>query len=381
MTTRTLLLASAGIAMLLAAPDPAAAQPVTGLYIAGAGGVNLRQNQDFRSPVVTIDDDSGGGGESAAAALAGPGVGLGGSVRGHLGHNAGFAALGSIGWGYGNGLRAEIEGSYRNNAVRRLTGAGLSLPVTGTAHTYAVMANVLFDMDIGQNWVYPYIGGGVGYAWTNLHDVRFPGAFSVGGTSGNFAYQAIAGAALPIAPVVGLSLTLEYRFLGTLGGDYGLRVPLPRGGVASVGGFHTSGQHNHAGLVGLRYAFSVAPPAPAPAAAAPAAAMRSFMVFFDWDRAVLTDRARQVIQEAAATSRQVQHTRIEVNGYADTSGTPRYNMDLSMRRAQNVAAELVRNGVARGEIAIKAFGDTVLLVPTGPGVREPQNRRVEIIIR
>ncbi|MSO90914.1 MAG: flagellar motor protein MotB, partial [Acetobacteraceae bacterium] len=53
----------------------------------------------------------------------------------------------------------------------------------------------------------------------------------------------------------------------------------------------------------------------------------------------------------------------------------------SMRRAQTVAAELVRNGVAKGEIAIKAFGDTVLLVPTGPGVREPQNRRVEIIIR
>ena len=53
----------------------------------------------------------------------------------------------------------------------------------------------------------------------------------------------------------------------------------------------------------------------------------------------------------------------------------------AMRRAQTVAAELVRNGVAKGEIAIKAFGDTVLLVPTGPGVREPQNRRVEIIIR
>ena len=40
-----------------------------------------------------------------------------------------------------------------------------------------------------------------------------------------------------------------------------------------------------------------------------------------------------------------------------------------------------RDGVGKNEIAIKAFGDTVLLVPTGPGVREPQNRRVEIIIR
>ena len=113
--------------------------------------------------------------------------------------------------------------------------------------------------------------------------------------------------------------------------------------------------------------------------AAPAG--KSFLVFFDWDKSTLTDRARGILREAAQTSKTTQHTRVEVNGYADTSGTSKYNQGISMRRAQTVAAELVRNGVAKGEIAIKAFGDTVLLVPTGPGVREPQNRRVEIIIR
>jgi outer membrane protein OmpA-like peptidoglycan-associated protein len=56
-------------------------------------------------------------------------------------------------------------------------------------------------------------------------------------------------------------------------------------------------------------------------------------------------------------------------------------MGLSIRRAQNVAAELVRNGVPRTAIDIKGFGETNPLVPTGPGVREPQNRRVEIIIQ
>jgi outer membrane protein OmpA-like peptidoglycan-associated protein len=121
--------------------------------------------------------------------------------------------------------------------------------------------------------------------------------------------------------------------------------------------------------------------APGPPAARVAAPARSFMVFFDWDKFNLTERARAVIRDAAQAARSVQHTQIEVNGYADTSGSPGYNMPLSMKRAQAVAAELVRNGVARQEIAIKAFGDTVLLVPTGPGVREPQNRRVEIIIK
>jgi outer membrane protein OmpA-like peptidoglycan-associated protein len=108
---------------------------------------------------------------------------------------------------------------------------------------------------------------------------------------------------------------------------------------------------------------------------------RSYLVFFDWDKATLTDRARQIIHEAADNSTRVQYTRIEVNGYTDTSGTPKYNQGLSVRRAQAVQAELVKDGVPQNAITIQGFGDTHLLVPTGPGVREPQNRRVEIVIR
>ena len=104
-------------------------------------------------------------------------------------------------------------------------------------------------------------------------------------------------------------------------------------------------------------------------------------MFFDWDKYDLTDRARQIIAEAAANSTKVQYTRIEVNGYTDTSGTPKYNQGLSIRRANAVKAELIKDGVPEGAITAKGFGDTVLLVATGPGVREPQNRRVEIIIR
>jgi OOP family OmpA-OmpF porin len=46
-----------------------------------------------------------------------------------------------------------------------------------------------------------------------------------------------------------------------------------------------------------------------------------------------------------------------------------------------VSAELVRLGVPQSTIAIMAFGDTHPLVPTAAGVREPQNRRVEIILK
>jgi OOP family OmpA-OmpF porin len=138
-------------------------------------------------------------------------------------------------------------------------------------------------------------------------------------------------------------------------------------------------------LLGVRYAFNVVPPAVAPApvpVAVPAPApARTYLVFFDWDRADLTDRARQIITEAAQASTRVQVTRIEVNGYTDKSGTPRYNQGLSVRRANAVAAELVRQGVPRAAITTQGFGENNPLVPTADGVREPQNRRVEIIFR
>jgi len=121
----------------------------------------------------------------------------------------------------------------------------------------------------------------------------------------------------------------------------------------------------------------VAAPAPAPA---PAPA-RTYLVFFDWDRADLTTRAREIIGEAAQNSRRVQATRIEVAGHADRSGTPQYNQRLSQRRADAVAAELVARGISRNEISVTAFGESRPLVPTADGVREPQNRRVEIVLR
>jgi outer membrane protein OmpA-like peptidoglycan-associated protein len=221
----------------------------------------------------------------------------------------------------------------------------------------------------------PYIGAGVGYQWADVNATSFHTAT---GTAGAFAYQAILGAAIPIASVPGLAVTAEYRFMGLAGN---------RGYSANLLPDHTivrTDDFNHSILIGLRYAFGAPtppPPAPAPMAAPAPAPARSYLVFFDWDKATLTPRAQQIIAEAAANSTKVTFTQIQVNGYTDTSGTPQYNQGLSIRRAQAVAAELVKDGVSKNAIAIQGFGETHLLVPTGPGVREPQNRRVEIIIR
>ena len=360
MTFRKTLLAAT---LLAATPFAVQAQPVNGLYVNAGAGVNFKQDQ------------------SISGILAG----LGGSGSGKINYDTGYAVLGSAGWGFGNGLRLEVEGNFRNNGLDRVRGRGVSAPAGGHNNTYGVMANALYDMDIGINWLYPYIGGGVGYAWSQFDNARAgisqPLAFGrTNDTTGGFAYQGIAGAAMPIAAVPGLAMTAEYRFLGV---NAGTVSGISCGVDCSRAHFKTGDQQNHSLLLGVRYAFNAAPAAvmaaPVPAIVLPSA--KSFIVFFDWDKSNLTDRARGIIRDAATASKSTAHTQIEVNGYADTSGTPRYNQTLSMQRAQTVAAELVRNGVAKQEIAIKAFGDTVLLVPTGPGVREPQNRRVEIIIR
>jgi outer membrane protein OmpA-like peptidoglycan-associated protein len=116
-----------------------------------------------------------------------------------------------------------------------------------------------------------------------------------------------------------------------------------------------------------------AAPAPAPA--------KTYLVFFDWDKSNLTPRATQIIAQAAADSKTQSVTTIAVNGYTDTSGTAVYNQGLSVRRAKAVESQLVADGVPESEITAQGFGDTHLLVPTGPGVREPQNRRVEIVFQ
>ena len=369
-------------ATILAVPFAAKAQPVTGLYVGAGAGVNFLQNTSIRS--------------STANAGTYAGVSTNGNNNLNLQYNAGGAAVASVGWGFGNGLRVEVEGNYRYNRLQRLNGTVFPTAAGGDNETYGAMGNVLYDFDVSQ-WtggravVFPYLGVGAGYAWTTLQSFKaygtnFPFFAKTNDTDGEFAYQAIAGVAYPIPNVPGLSLTAEYRFFGTLyGASFNGAVdtgpPLRSG--RTFGEAKINEQFNHSILLGVRYAFNVAPPPPPPApivAPAPAPA-RSYLVFFDWDRYNLTERARQIIREAAENSTRVQYTRIEVNGYTDTSGSAAYNQRLSVRRAEAVAAELVKDGVPKSSLSIQGFGQTHLLVPTADGVREPQNRRVEIIIR
>ncbi|MDA1325469.1 MAG: OmpA family protein [Proteobacteria bacterium] len=123
-----------------------------------------------------------------------------------------------------------------------------------------------------------------------------------------------------------------------------------------------------------------APPPPEPAAAPAPEISRNFLVFFDLNKADLTSLAQKIIGSAAAEAKRAGNVRLRVTGHADRSGTPQYNQRLSMRRANAVRQRLQRLGIAANDIAVIAKGESEPLVATADGVREPQNRRLEILL-
>jgi outer membrane protein OmpA-like peptidoglycan-associated protein/opacity protein-like surface antigen len=353
-----------------ALPAGAQAQAVSGPYVSLGAGADFLQDQVVE-----------------------PYEGVGPTKRDFT-FDPGPAGNAALGYNFGNGLRLEVEGDYAHSHLDGVTfPGGMPGEAVGTEIQYGGFLNLAYDFNLGLP-VVPFVGVGAGYQSLELDRV---GAGREGvhlnpqmsPTEGAFAYQGMAGLSYPVVGIPGLSLTAEYRLIGMVTpppyqrGQY----PVDDNGVEHFSLATLSNIFNHEALIGLRYSFGAPPPAappPPPPTAMPTPpappATRTYLVFFDWDRADLSERARQIVAEAAAASTKVATTRIDVNGYTDLSGSPAYNQRLSVRRAESVEAELVRDGVPKAEIVIRGFGETDPLVPTAPGVREPQNRRVEIIL-
>jgi OmpA-OmpF porin, OOP family len=105
----------------------------------------------------------------------------------------------------------------------------------------------------------------------------------------------------------------------------------------------------------------------------------AYLVFFAWDQVTLTPVALTVLDQVEQDYARGQPTRIVISGHADRSGSETYNLGLSERRASIVADTLSARGIPASSMTLEAFGETLPRVPTDDGVREPQNRRVEII--
>jgi OmpA-OmpF porin, OOP family len=354
MNLRILTLAAVGLGVV--ANSPASLAGTKGPFVGIMGGANFSGDQD----------------------ISGTGAGINRTVD----TDTGWAVIPSIGYRYGNGVRTEFELGYRSNDVDSLSGVGGST-AGGKIKARSAMLNLLYDVDTGSR-IMPYIGGGIGYAQVDYDGVRPVGVATanINDDDNVFAYQGIAGLSYWLNQSV--ELAAEYRYFATKDPDFRTSAGVP------VEGEYDS----HSALVGLRINFGApeaaepaaaavaapAPAAPPPAVVEPPALPRSFLVFFDWDRSDITPEADSILSDAAAYAKTTGAVRIDATGHADRSGPDAYNMALSMRRATAVKARLLALGVPESEITIQAKGESDPLVPTEDGVREPQNRRVEILL-
>ena len=306
----------------------------------------------------------------------------------HTRPQEGFVVDAVAGYDFGR-LRLEGEMAYRRAGVAKTTivNGGTAFPAL-TGHTttdgdvsaLSWMGNATVDI-LPQSQITPYIGVGVGGVLLQLENFAAGSTTFASHSDVEVAYQGIAGVRYQIAPSV--SLALDYRFFGTT---------TPNFHDTKGGGFNAP-HRSHNVILGIAYHFGapsppppmaapIAAPAPLPPppAPAPTAALRSFIVYFNFDRSDLTPDARKTVQDAAATFKQPGSARISIDGYTDLAGSALYNLKLSKRRADTVRAYLLQLGVPDGAIAESWHGKENPAVPTPDGTREPRNRRVEIVL-
>lgn len=281
----------------------------------------------------------------------------------------------AFGYDYGSNWRSEIELSRRTNDLDTVAGTNAA----GKMQATSLMLNALYDFDINSP-VTPYLGAGLGYSQVKLKNASPFGASSINDSDRALAYQGIAGLSFAVTEAV--DLFADYRYFATRNLDMNTAA----GTAAS---FDAS---THSVMAGLRFNFGAPKPQMKPepvAAVAPMAAAepapapnlpRNYIVFFDWDKTDISPEAETIIRTAAANAAPMSVIRLDLTGHADRSGTDAYNLKLSQRRADAVRAMFVNLGFKNAEISVVAKGETDPLVLTDDGVREPQNRRVEIVM-
>ncbi len=301
---------------------------------------------------------------------------------------------GAIFAGYDLGtFRIEVEGAYKKAEVDSLVattplpfgaggGAG-QFDGGGYARAMSLMLNGMLDFGDDEG-VTGFIGGGLGFARIKLNNIqRFSNLSPIIDDSDSVfpAWQVIAGVRQALSPTI--DATLKYRFFNAENVE-----------LAQLGGAEAETRmRTHSILGGLTFNFGAAPlppvivppapyipppPAPEPMPTPPPAIVGPFIVFFDWDRSDITPQAAAILDNAASAYQQTGQAQVVLAGHADRSGSADYNVGLSQRRADAVRSYLAGRGVPDGAIATEAFGESRPLVETADGVREPQNRRVEI---
>lgn len=303
-----------------------------------------------------------------------------------------------VGYDFG-GFRLEAETSYReadiagtSSSVGLLpSGSGTALQgggsydTAGDANALSFMVNGVLDFG-DDDGLQGFVGGGVGVARVDVHNIFAAPAWLDDSDTG-FAWQALAGIRAPLSD--SWDVGLKYRFFNASGVDLvdrlGRDVSTRFRSHSLMGSlvYNFGGEPEPAPVVAPPPPPVVAPPPPPPVVApppppAPVCNTGPYIVFFDWDKSNLRPDAASTLDNAVAQYANCGNARVMLAGHADKSGAASYNVGLSQRRNATVRSYLESKGVPSGVISTEAFGETAPLVQTADGVREAQNRRVEV---
>ncbi len=337
---------------MLALVGPAATEPMKGWYMSIEGGGEWIENVDideFTTP-------PGGAGTTSALRL-----------------DPGWVALTSVGYALESHWRLEIEGGYRYNQFDNLTPIGGPVTyVDGHYHRFTAMANGIYDF-VGDNGTSLSLGGGIGanYARIDSRDLANP----FNDDDIGLAVQAVTGLSVPVSNW--LDVSLNYRFLYaphlTLEDDASI--------APASANIDIDDQKSHTVTLGFRFG-SRGEPVQAVAAREPEPPQpqvpRQFLIFFGFNKCNITANADMVLSEAANAVRQLGTVAVQISGHTDTVGSLAANQRLSECRANAARDNLVGKGVPLAAITTRGYGEGQLLIQTGDGVKEPQNRRVNV---
>lgn len=125
----------------------------------------------------------------------------------------------------------------------------------------------------------------------------------------------------------------------------------------------------------------VAEPAPAPKPAPkPKVMVFDAAALFAFDKSDLTPAGKEKIKEYREEARaEMSSARtVKITGHTDNVGTPDYNQQLSLRRAEAVRDYLISIGGDASRMEVAGMGETQPLADNGTAEGRARNRRVEV---
>ena len=325
-----------------------------------------------------------------------------------IGTEEGFDFGGIVGYDFGP-VRLEAEASYREadvdqvaiglagfpgGAAGRLVGAQTAA-ARGDVNALSFMVNALADFG-PDDGLQGFVGGGVGVARTEMTArITQSGAPGLDDSDSGFAWQLLAGIRAPLNDK--WDVGLKYRLFNVDSVEL-----TDRAGRVVDDNFRS---HSILGTLTYNFGEPAAPPPPAtqqcwngttilatetcparptpptpvtPTPTPPVCNTGPYIVFFEWDKSDITADAANILNNAVTQYANCGSASVMLAGHADRSGAASYNVGLSQRRNVAVRNYLTGRGIPDARISSEAFGETQNRVPTADGVRELQNRRVEV---